>query len=158
MTDQKNLRILPTLLKSELLNKLKGRKSTAYIRQGSFSDEIIWGERKFVFPTKKKKIANGIWIFRSVMNDVREYISDKKIRARKRLPVNYWNENLKKFKGKITATDVDHAYWKIAFLEGIIKEKTYKKGLLIKEKSLRLAALANLSSTKEYFVIENGGP
>lgn len=156
MKDQKNFRILPTLLKSELLNKLKGRKATAYIRMGSFSDEIIWGERKFVFPTKKKKIASGIWIFRSVMNDVREYVAENKIRAKKRLPVNYWNEHLKKFKGKITATDVDHAYWKIAFLEGIIKEKTYKKGLLMKEKSLRLAALANLASTKEYYIIKDG--
>jgi selenocysteine lyase/cysteine desulfurase len=79
MTDQKNLRILPTLLKSELLNKLKERKANAFIRQGSFSDEIIWGERKFVFPTKKKKVASGIWIFRSVLNDVREYVSENKI-------------------------------------------------------------------------------
>ena len=156
MTDQKNLRILPTLLKSELLNKLKERKANAFIRQGSFSDEIIWGERKFVFPTKKKKVASGIWIFRSVLNDVREYVTEKKIRAKKRLPVNYWNENLKKFRGKMTATDVNHAYWKIAFLEGMIKEKTYKRGLTIKEKSLRLAALANLSSTKEYYIIKDG--
>jgi len=56
----------------------------------------------------------------------------------------------------MTATDVNHAYWKIAFLEGMIKEKTYKRGLTIKEKSLRLAALANLSSTKEYYIIKDG--
>ena len=60
------------------------------------------------------------------------------------------------FRGKITATDIDHAYWRIAYLSGMLTAKTYKKGLLLKDKALRLAALANLSSSKEYQVIKDG--
>jgi aspartate carbamoyltransferase regulatory subunit len=90
------------------------------------------------------------------MHDVRLYIENKRIRSKDRLPVNLWNPKLAKFRGKITATDVDHAYWRIAFIMGVISDKTYQKGLLIKDKSIRLAALANLSSSKEYNIIKDG--
>lgn len=150
-----------TLLKHEqkklILDKLKQRKANGYYRQGSFSDEIIWDNRKFLFPSPKKKIREGMWVFRSVLNDVRDYIENRRIRAKERLPVNLWNPNIETtFRGKVTATDIDHAYWRIAFLDGIIKINTYKKGLLLKDKSLRLASLANLSSSKEYNVIKDG--
>lgn len=151
-----DLTILPPEKKKVLLKKLKARKTKAYYREGSFSDEVIWQGRKFVFPTKDRNASKNIWIFRSVMSNVLEYVDNKRIRERNKLPVNYWNEKLKNYRGKVTATDVDHAYWKIAFLQGVITDKTYKKGLLLKDKALRLASLANLASQKEYRVIENG--
>jgi hypothetical protein len=156
MSEFGDLLILTPEKKKHLLKKLKARKSLAYYREGSFSDEVIWQGRKFVFPAKDKNASKHIWIFRSVMHDVREYLQDKRIRERKKLPVNHWNDKLKNYRGKITATDVDHAYWRIAFLQGVISEKTYKKGLFLKDKSLRLASLANLSSQKEYRIIEEG--
>lgn len=150
-----------TVLRSEqkkiVLNKLKNRKGIAYYRQGSFSDEIIWQGRKFLFPSKKRKLREGMWAFRSVMSDVRLYLGEKKrLFIKERLPVNRFNKKNEKYRGKITATDVDHAYWRIAFLMDIISEKTYNKGLEIKDKAVRLAALANLASRKEYFIIEDG--
>ncbi len=156
MSNQNGFTVLRHEQKKRILQKLKGKKGIAYYRQGSFSDEIIWQNRKFLFPSPKKKVSQGMWVFRSVMNDVRDYISDKRIRAKERLPVNLWNEKLRDYSGKITATDVNHAYWRIAFLHGVITEKTYKKGLLIKDKAIRLAALANLASSKEYSVIKDG--
>jgi hypothetical protein len=156
MSNQNGFTVLRSDQKKTILDKLKGKKGIAYYRQGSFSDEIIWQNRKFLFPSKKKKVTAGMWVFRSVMNDVRDYISDKRIKALDRLPVNFWNQNMLDFQGKITATDVNHAYWRIAFMQGIISEKTYTKGLLIKDKSIRLAALANLASSKEYQVIRDG--
>jgi hypothetical protein len=149
-----------TVLKDEqkklVFDKLKTKKGIAYYRKGSYSDEIIWQDRKFLFPSPLKKIQSGMWVFRSVLNDVKNYVIDKKIIAKKQLPVNFWNEKNKKYRGKITATDLDHAYWRIAYLEGIIKPKTYENGLKIKDKSVRLAALANLSSSKEYQIIIDG--
>lgn len=156
MSNQNGFTVLRHEQKKTLLEKLKRRKANGYFRTGSFSDEIIWQDRKFLFPSPKKKVSSGIWVFRSVMHDVRVYIEDKRIRAKERLPVNLWNPKLEKFRGKVTATDVDHAYWRIAYLEGIISDKTYKKGLELKDKALRLAALANLSSAKEYNVIKDG--
>lgn len=139
-----------------ILNKLKTKKGVAYYRKGSFSDELIWQNRKFLFPSPKKKVSNGVWIFRSVQNDVKDYIENRRIREKDKLPTNFWNQDAKKYRGKITATDVDHAYWRIAYLDGIIKPKTYDKGLLLKDKALRLASLANLASIKEYQVIRDG--
>jgi hypothetical protein len=156
MSNQHGFTVLRHEQKKTLLDKLKRRKANGYFRAGSFSDEVIWQDRKFLFPSPKKKVSAGIWVFRSVMHDVRLYIENKKIRAKERLPVNLWNPKLANFRGKITATDVDHAYWRIAFIMGVISEKTYQKGLLIKDKSIRLAALANLSSAKEYNVIKDG--
>lgn len=156
MSNQNGFTVLRSEQKKAILERLKGKKGIAYYRQGSFSDEIIWQNRKFLFPSRKKKVVAGMWVFRSVMNDVREFISDKRIKARQRLPVNLWNEKLRDYSGKVTATDVNHAYWRIAYLEGVITEKTYKKGLLIKDKAIRLAALANLASAKEYQIIKDG--
>lgn len=155
MSNQNGFTVLHLQKKKLLLDKLKRRKADGYYREGSFSHEIIWEDRKFLFPSKRG-LKDGIWIFRSVMSDVRFYIEDKRIREKPRLPVNLWNDKLKNYRGRITATDVDHAYWRIAYLQGAIKETTYKKGLLIKSKELRLAALANLASIKEYRIIRNG--
>lgn len=156
MSKQNGFTVFRHTQKKPLLEKLKKRKANGYYREGSFSDEIIWQDRKFLFPSPKKKVAKGMWVFRSVMTDVRHFITDKRIKEKQRLPVNRWNPKLENFRGKITATDVDHAYWRIAYLDGIISEKTYVKGLELKDKSLRLAALANLSSSKEYHVIKDG--
>jgi hypothetical protein len=139
-----------------LLNRLEKLKSNAYYRKGSFSTDIIWQGRRFVFPNDKKSMVNNMWIFKVVINDVRAYILNHKIREKKRLPVNHWNPKNKNYRGKITATDLDHAYWRIAFLNGYISNKTYIRGLEVKDKSLRLAALANLSSQKEFYVMKNG--
>jgi hypothetical protein len=97
-----------------------------------------------------------MWVFKSVINDVKKHILTHKIREKEKLPVNYWNPKNKAYKGKLTATDLDHAYWRIAFLNEFISMNTYLKGLELKDKSLRLAALANLSSMKEFQVIKEG--
>lgn len=156
MSTQNGFTVFRHQQKKALLQKIKARKANGFYREGSFSDEVIWQDRKFLFPSPKKKVSQGMWVFRSVMHDVRHYISDKRIREKERLPVNRWNEDLKNFRGKITATDIDHAYWKIAYLQGVLTKNTYTKGLLLKDKSLRLAALANLASYKEYQIIKDG--
>lgn len=145
----------PKTLKT-LVKRLKDTKSDAYFRKGSFATDIIWQGRRFVFPNPKKSLTNNMWIFRSVINDVRSHILDHRIREKKKLPVNHWNPKNKSYRGKITATDLDHAYWRIAFLNEYISMKTYLKGLEIKDKSLRLAALANLSSQKEFVIMKDG--
>jgi hypothetical protein len=156
MSNEHGFTVLRPEQKKVLLDKLKRRKSNGYFRSGSFSDEIIWQDRKFLFPSSKKNVPSNLWVFRSVLSDVKFFIEGKRIREKERLPVNLWNHNLKNFRGKITATDVDHAYWRIAFLQGMISKKTYTKGLEVKDKSIRLAALANLSSSKEYQIIKDG--
>jgi hypothetical protein len=145
----------PKTLKS-LIERLKRTKSDAFIRKGSFATDIIWQGRRFVFPNPKKSLNNNMWVFKSVINDVRNHILTHKIREKPKLPVNYWNPKNKNYRGKITATDLDHAYWRVAFLNEYISMQTYLRGLELKDKSLRLASLANLSSMKEFLVIKKG--
>lgn len=156
MPNQTGFTVLRNNHKDIILERLSKIKGNAYYRQGSFSDEIIWEGRRFLFPSAKKKMREGMWVFRSVSNDVKEYLSKNKLQMMPRLPVNLWNDKLSRYRGKITATDVDHAYWRIAYLSGYIKERTYQNGLKLKDKALRLAALANLSSAKEYLLIKDG--
>lgn len=145
----------PKTLKS-LMARLQRTKMDAYVRQGSYSTDIIWQGRRFVFPNPKASVQNNMWIFKTVINDVKKHILDHKIREKKKLPVNYWNPKNKNFRGKLTATDLDHAYWRVAFLNEYISMQTYLKGLELKDKSLRLAALANLSSHKDYVLMKGG--
>ena len=58
--------------------------------------------------------------------------------------------------GKITATDLNHAYWRIAYNLGIISPSTYEKGLGDDYKELRLAALSTLGAAKKYQKIVKG--
>lgn len=145
----------PKTLKS-LIARLKKSKSDAYYRKGSFATDIIWQGRRFVFPNPKKSLNSNMWVFKTVINDVKKHILNHKIREKQKLPVNHWNPKNKNYRGKITATDLDHAYWRVAFLNEYISMDTYLRGLEIKDKSLRLAALANLSSMKEFLVIKGG--
>lgn len=145
----------PETLKS-LMARLKLSKDQAYIRKGSFATDIIWQGRRFVFPNPKKSARDNMWIFKAVIYDVKLWISNHNVRELPSKPVNFWNEKNKRYKGKVTATDLDHAYWRVAFLNEYIRPETYLKGLELKDKSLRLAALANLSSMKEFFIMEGG--
>lgn len=139
-----------------LMKRIARSKSDAYYRQGNFSTDIIWDGRRFVFPNPKKSATENMWIFRNVMNEVKDFTNYHNIREKPKLPVNYWHPKNRNYRGKITATDLDHAYWRIAFLNEYISVKTYLKGLELKDKTLRLASLANLSSSKEYFLIKDG--
>lgn len=147
-----NYAMIPTLM-----HRLKMTREDALIRVGSFTTDIIWGSRKFIFinplyPIRKK----GAGIFKRVVDDVTIYLETHKVRAKKKYPSHFWNPLLKRVRGAITATDIDHAYWRIAFLHEYISFDTYIKGLELEDKSMRLAALANLSSKKEYNLIRNG--
>jgi hypothetical protein len=152
-----NITIMRNDSQRVILDRLSIANGKGFYRKGSYSTEIIWADRKFVFPSNKKSGSfKDLWIFRNVINDVKEYCLGRRIKELPKLPVNYWNPKIEKAKGRIAATDLNHAYWRIAFLNGYISSKTYEKGLLIKDKALRLASLANLSSNKQYFLIERG--
>lgn len=55
----------------------------------------------------------------------------------------------------VSLVDINHCYWRIAFLDGIITEKTYLK--YINEKDARLVAIGNLNKTKMYEYSDGGG-
>jgi hypothetical protein len=92
-----------------------------------------------------------------VRNDAKKFIKEgRNVKLHKKYPVNEFNETFDKFEFKITATDLNHAYWRIAYNLGIISQNTYNKGLDEDFKTVRLSALSTLGKGKEYFVIKDG--
>lgn len=99
-----------------------------------------------------------MYIFGMVRKDVNLFLKKKKGKISKVRwkPSVYWNPSLRDEKRKVMGIDVDGAYWKIAYEMGVISKQTFDHGLLIKEKNIRLAALANLGSDKIYTRIKDG--
>jgi hypothetical protein len=113
-----------------------------------------------MFPVNKdEKSGNkrGLFLFSMVRKDARNFLkSGKKINTPKQYPVNEYNNKFNQLEYRITGTDLNHAYWRIAFNLGIITNITYEKGLDDDFKVVRLASLSTLGTGKEYSVIKNG--
>jgi hypothetical protein len=143
-----------------ILDLIKMNGGNGYMRKGNFSSEIVWDGKAYVFPSSnenQKSCNKGMFLFGMVRKDAKAFIkSGKVLKVPKRYPTNYFNEKFDNLEAKITGTDLNHAYWRIALNLGIISKNTYIKGLDDEFKTLRLAALSTLGKGKDYFVIENG--
>ena len=142
-----------------LMNLIESNGGNGYYRKGNFSSELVWDGKSYMFPsTGSHKVYNkGMFLFGMVRKDATLFIKyGNKIKVPKRYPVNEYNDNFSKFEAKVTGTDLNHAYWRIAYNLGIISKSTYLKGLDDEFKVVRLSALSTLGKGKEYFVIKDG--
>jgi hypothetical protein len=130
------------------------------MKRGTFTNEIVWGAYSYIVPCmdKKKQLAfkKGMFLFGLVRKDAKKFLE---IHDNIRLPKKYaqieYREELKSMK-RVTGTDLNHAYWRIAYNLGVISENTYIKGLNDSFKSVRLAALSTLGAKKKYQKIIDG--
>ena len=138
----------------ELLKKLKKDFKT---RKSSNYQEVVMThvKQKIIF-NHNSEVSKGLCLFRMVMKDINNYIEDQGyVEPDDELPVNFTNENYKD--GELIAIDLDHAYWRVAFLKEYISKNTYKKGLERNEfKTIRLSALSTLGKSIVYDVYVNG--
>lgn len=143
-----------------LLETIKEVRADGYIKRGTFSTEIIWDKKSFIYPNAKKrkdfeKFKKGLFLFGKVRQDAFDYLKVKKtVKKIKEYPSNFKSPSLKY--GHIAATDLNHAYWRIAYNKGIISKRTYLLGLEDDHKATRLAALSTLGRGRTYFLISNG--
>ena len=144
-----------------IFKRMVEEKANGYVKRGTFTNEIVWGNKSYIFPCmdKKRQMAfkKGMFLFGMVRKDVRAYLQINKVK----LPTKYgqieYNKELnEELFGKITATDLNHAYWRIAHNLGVISEKTYNKGLNDDFKAVRLAALSTMGANKKYQKMKNG--
>jgi hypothetical protein len=144
-----------------IFKRMVEEKANGYVKRGTFTNEIVWGSKSYIFPCmdKKRQMAfkKGMFLFGMVRKDVRAYLQINKVK----LPTKYgqieYNKELnEELFGKITATDLNHAYWRIAHNLGVISEKTYNKGLNDDFKAVRLAALSTMGANKKYQKMKNG--
>ena len=142
-----------------IIENMKRNQGNGYMRSGNFTTELIWDGKSYMFPSNNnpKSCKKGLFLFGMVRKDAKLFINGgNKVKIPKQYPVNHYNDNFDKFGCKITGTDLNHAYWRIAFNLGIISKNTYMKGLDDDFKTVRLSALSTLGKGKDYNVIKDG--
>jgi hypothetical protein len=144
-----------------LLNRMKKECANGFLKRGTFSNEIVWGAYSYIVPCldKKKQLAfkRGMFLFGLVRADAKKFLEahDNLKLPKKYAQIQYATNEIDKVK-KVTGTDLNHAYWRIAYNLGILSENTYLKGLDDSFKAVRLAALSTLGGNKKYQKIIDG--
>jgi len=158
----KNVKYADKSIQPFLFNRMKEQKANGYLKEGTFTNELVWGNYSYIFskmPIRKQNVfKKGMFLFGMVRKDVKIYLQNNKaIKLPKQSKqIEYRGDLNEELFGKVTGTDLNHAYWRIAYNIGIISERTYEKGLNDDFKAIRLAALSTLGAKKKYRIIKNG--
>jgi hypothetical protein len=132
---------------------LKRKKIPHLIRSTTESTIIIFQNTKLSFNHSDLFPSNKIFLFRTVDIDVSRWLKGKPdLVSPPKLPSAKINYEYDDERGVITGTDLDHAYWRIAYVKGFISESTYEKGLHPECKQLRLSTISILGREKKFKV------
>jgi hypothetical protein len=141
------------------LSRLIKNKCNFLLKKGTEVDQIVYGDNHFLYATPNKNFAKSkLFLFKMVNDDVKKYLDENPfINQLPKKNTQEFNLDYDVNVGKITGTDLDHAYWRIAYVKGYISEKTYKHGIKDdKAKTIRLATLGNLGSELKFDEYVNG--
>jgi hypothetical protein len=141
-----------------LYDKLIKGKGNFLVRFGSECNELIFDKSHNVFSTENKNFdPKLICLFNMVQTDVRNFLNiNPYIDIPKKVNTTEFNYFYDDQVGTLTATDLDHAFWRIAYVKGYITKKTYEKGLPTSGKAIRLASLSVLGRGKKFDRYING--
>jgi hypothetical protein len=133
-------------------NRLVKGKGNFLIRFGSECNELIFDNAHNVFSTANKNFDNKLLcLFNMVQSDVKNFLKIcPYIDIPPKVNTTEYNYKYDDEVGKLTATDLDHAFWRIAYVKGYITKKTYEKGLPTSGKAIRLASLSVLGRGKKF--------
>lgn len=157
-----NLKELPRTYKKvkvdRVFNKLVRNKVGFLIRRGTECNELVYDKEHRVYSSGNKNFPNNkIFLFNLVQQDCRKFLAKYPfIELPPKHSVSLYNYDYDHNKGVITGTDLNHAYWRIAYVKGYISKKTYNHGLDDKAKALRLATLSVLGREKVFERWEDG--
>lgn len=149
-------------LENFVLKRMKRAKGNGWMKVGTFINEIVWGGYSYKFhqmsKEKQDSFKKGMFLFGMVRKDSKAYLKQYDVILPKQYgQIEYRQGRFdEKMMGKVTGTDLNHAYWRIAYNLGIISEHTYTKGLNDEFKAVRLAALSTLGANKKYQKIKDG--
>ena len=141
-----------------MYNNLVKGKGDFLIRRGTECNELIFDGLHNVYATASKNFAsNKIFLFNLVACDVRKFLKTNPfVELPPKKDVTFYSYTYDLEEGSLTGTDLDHAYWRIAYAKGYISKKTYNYGLDETAKPLRLATLSVLGREKVFEKWENG--
>jgi hypothetical protein len=143
---------------NNMYSNLVEGKGNFLIRRGSECNELIFDGFHNVYATENKNFpSNKIFLFNLVTRDVKKFLKTNPfIELPPKKDVTFYSYTYDLDDGALTGTDLDHAYWRIAFVKGYISKKTYEYGLDDTAKPLRLATLSVLGREKIFEKWENG--
>ena len=146
---------------AHLLNRIKSLGDSALVKKGTFSTEIVWGKKSFIFPSVNKKdystFRKGLFLFGKVRSEAKLFLKNNpNFRLPKEEKSIYFTPYEPPPDLKVCATDLNHAYWRIALNKGIISKATYQRGLPKAFKSVRLATLSTLGAGRTYMQVSDG--
>ena len=150
--EEKPKRIYTKTKVDRFYNKLVKGKGSFLIRFGSECNELIFDNVHNVFATANNNFDKKlICLFNMVQNDVRNFLNiNPYIDIPPKVNTIEFNYKYDDEIGTITATDLDHAFWRIAYVKGYITKATYTKGLPTSGKAIRLASLSVLGRGKKF--------
>jgi hypothetical protein len=140
------------------VDKLIRGKGSFMVRNGSECNELLFDNSHYIFPSKNRIFPSDmIFLFNMVRLDVKKYLSlNDDVIPPIKVNVTEYNYNYQDKNDLITATDLNHAFWRIAFVKGYIRKETYDKGLASKAKAIRLATLSVLGREKKFDTYVDG--
>jgi hypothetical protein len=150
--EEKLKRIYSKTKVDRFYNKLVQGKGNFLVRFGSECNELIFDNVHNVFSTENKNFDSKlICLFNMVQSDVKNFLNiNPYIDIPPKVNTSEYNYKYNDEIGTITATDLDHAFWRIAYVKGYITKKTYTKGLPTSGKAIRLASLSVLGRGKKF--------
>jgi hypothetical protein len=156
-----NHKAVPHTYKIDSIVELtKKTRRPAFIRNTSYGTEIRFVNTAIFIPSSdpaKRMNAKYLWVFVEVKKQCKRYVTENRIKKLAQHDVNLLNPEMIDYQGKKVQTDLSHAYWRIAYINGYINEHLYNKVLQeVENKHLKLAALANIAKKKKYKLIYEG--
>jgi hypothetical protein len=110
----------------------------------------------YIFASNESFPRKKIYLFNAVKMQCKKWLKNNELKMPKKAKMRFYNYDYDANIGYLTATDLNHAYWRIAYLNKFITQKTYIAGLTPDCKELRLATLSTLGRQKIFSEYENG--
>jgi hypothetical protein len=140
-----------------MIKRLDSKKLPYKLRKGSECTEILLYDTLFVFTSTKNFPQKKLFLFNLVKRNVQKYIMENgsvklpEVNLSTRYNLDYAYETS-------IGIDLNHAYWRIAYVKGFINKKTYEYGLDPDCKAIRLATLSVLGREKKFIEINTDKP
>tara|TARA_R110001592_G_scaffold238657_1_gene498475 strand:- start:3992 stop:4693 length:702 start_codon:yes stop_codon:yes gene_type:complete len=138
------------------IKDLVSNKLSFSVRRASECTEILMDDKHIVFASQSNFPKKKIYLFNSVKQQTTKWLKENVVFLPEELNSIKYNYDYDTDEGTMCGTDLNHAYWRIAYLYGMINEKTYIGGLDTDCKALRLATLSVLGREKKFDNYEKG--
>jgi hypothetical protein len=138
------------------IKDLVSNKLSFSVRRASECTEILMDDKHIVFASQSNFPKKKIYLFNNVKQQVTKWVKENSVYLPEDINSIKYNYDYDTDDGTMCGTDLNHAYWRIAYLYGMINEKTYISGLDTECKALRLATLSVLGREKKFDNYEKG--